>query len=71
MNKDDFEAMQATLQAQLDAADRLVTQAQLELEDAERSCKAARIALRGHITYGKHRGWIARDKRAKKEPVAA
>jgi len=71
MNKDDFEAMLVTLQAQLDAADRVLVEAQAALDGAWLNRRNARLALRGHLSYGKHRGWVERDKRAKKEPVAA
>lgn len=78
MNKDEFDAIQAALQAQLDAADLALVEAKVELAYAESRMKDARHEMRGHINYGKHRGWIARAKRAKKveahadeAPVAA
>ena len=70
MNKESFDANLASLQAQLDAADR----ASQEANDAARAARAAYIAakreLRGHVSYGKHMGWVERTKRASK-PVLA
>lgn len=71
MNKDEFEATLATLQAQLDAADRALVEAKVELGYALSRQKDAQHDLRGHITYGKHRGWIERAKRAKAVPAEA
>lgn len=70
MNKNEFEATLATLQAQLDAADRVLMDAKTALSAATANRSLAAEDLRGHISYGKHRGWIERRKRAKKEPVA-
>lgn len=70
MNKEAFEAGLATLQAQLDAAERILNEARVALTEAVRAYGEARRALRGHLAYGKARGWIERAKRAPK-PVAA
>lgn len=66
MNKDAFDAGLAALQAQLDAALRAVNDATKALSNAEIVYGEAKRALRGHIAYGKHRGWIERAKRAPK-----
>ena len=73
MNKEAFEAGLATLQAQLDAAERILNEARVALTEAERAYGEARRALRGHLSYGKARGWIERAKWVKRapKPVAA
>lgn len=63
MDKDNFDAVLAQLQAQLDAAMRAVNDAGYALNNAEIVYGEAKRALRGHIAYGKHRGWIERAKR--------
>lgn len=63
MDKDNFDAVLAQLQAQLDAALRAVNDATKALNNAEIVYGEAERALRGHIAYGKHRGWIERKKR--------
>lgn len=70
MNKEDFEAALATLQAQYDAAERAVEDASLALSAAVLSARDARKALLRHVSYGKHMGWIERAKRAKREEPA-
>lgn len=70
MNKEAFEAGLATLQAQLDAAERILNEANAALNEAARAYGEARRALRGHLSYGKARGWIERAKRAKREEPA-
>lgn len=64
MNIDEFNALLATLQAQLDAADRVFLNAHEALKEAERLRRQALADVRGHLTYGKHRGWVKRNKRA-------
>lgn len=74
MNKEDFDAALATLQAKYDAAERAVVEASRALSDTVDSARDARKALRGHVTYGKHMGWIERAKwvkRAKREEEPA
>lgn len=63
MDKDNFDAVLAQLQAQLDAALRAVNDATKALNNAEIVYGEAKRALGGHIAYGKHRGWIERAKR--------
>lgn len=63
MDKDNFDAVLAQLQAQLDAALRAVNDATKALNNAEIVYGEAERALRGHIAYGKYRGWIERKKR--------
>lgn len=70
MNKEDFDAALAALQAQLDAAERAFAGASASAQAAWAVKKDARRALIGRITYGKHRGWIERAKRAKREEPA-
>ena len=70
MNKEAFEAGLATLQAQLDAAERILNEANAALNEAVRAYGEARRALRGHLSYGKARGWIERAKRAPKSVAA-
>lgn len=71
MNIDEFNALLATLQAQLDAADRVFLNAHEALKEAERLRRQAVADVRSHITYGKHRGWIERNKREPKVAEAA
>lgn len=71
MNKEAFDAGLASLQAQLDAAERILNEANAALNEAEVAYRDARRALRGHVAYGKVRGWIERAKRAKREEPAA
>ena len=72
MNKEAFDAALAALQAQLDTAERVLCDAKRALDDAIFSRRDAKRALTGHLTYGKHRGWIERQKRAnREEPVVA
>lgn len=59
MNKEAFEAGLATLQAQLDAADRALVDARATLDAAKATYRAAKADLAGHVAYGKYRGWIA------------
>lgn len=70
MNKNEFEATLATLQAQLDAADLVLMDAKTALGAAAANRFLAAEDLRGHITYGKCRGWIERRKRAPKAEAA-
>ena len=65
MDKDNFDAGLAQLQAQLDAALRAVNDATKALDNAEIVYGEAKRALSCHITYGKHRGWIERAKRGR------
>lgn len=71
MNKEAFEAGLATLQAQLDAAERILNEANAALNEAERAYGEARRALRGHLAYGKARGWVERAKRPGRQPAQA
>lgn len=64
MNIDEFNALLATLRAQLDAADRVFLNAHGALKDAERLRRQALAEVRSHLTYGKYRGWVERNKRA-------
>ena len=68
MNKEAFEVGLANLQAQLDAAERILNEANAALNEAERAYGEARRALRGHLSYGKARGWIEREKRTTTAP---
>lgn len=56
MNIDEFNALLATLRAQLDAADRVFLNAHEALKDAERLRRQALAEVRSHLTYGKYRG---------------
>ena len=64
MNIDEFNALLATLRAQLDAADRVFLNAHEAVKEAERLRRQALAEVRSHLTYGKYRGWVERNKRA-------
>lgn len=64
MNIDEFNALLATLRAQLDAADRVFLNAHEAVKEAERLRRQALAEVRSHLAYGKYRGWVERNKRA-------